>query len=198
MVAAGIGQGSPAVKRALRAIAMMRSGRFSKLPRLSLCKFLQRILDFRASLSQHHFMIHSPSTARLRTAAGLRPTGRKHSTALAAAAQVPLVGNERNAPPFRSKPASRIPPGNNQDPTSKLPKNYHDATKCYHGLVASQNCVWPHFQRPVRFTSQKRGRKRAKCYQMLPNRIRDDRPAPLETPIRLLIRDLKARLRNAT
>ena len=45
-------------------------------------------------------------------------------------------------------------PRNIQKATKMMPKTYHDATKCYHGLVASHSCVWPQIQWAVRSASQ--------------------------------------------
>ena len=37
-------------------------------------------------------------------------------------------------------------PSPSQKPTAQSPENYQDATKCYHGLVASDFAVWPQQQ----------------------------------------------------
>src|SRR4030095_14957136 len=66
-------------------------------------------------------------------------------------------------------------PANYLEPTKWQPKTYQDATKCYHGLVASQNCVWPHFQRPDQTASRKPTDQNAKTYQMLPSVLRHAR-----------------------
>ena len=57
-------------------------------------------------------------------------------------------------------------PNHHQKPTGMLRKNYQDATKCYHRLVASQNCVWPQIQRKTRSASRK---TTGKVCKKLPN-----------------------------
>ena len=48
---------------------------------------------------------------------------------------------------------------NHRPTTSNPPKNYQNATKCYHGLVASRKGVWPQIQGNTRSVSRKATRK---------------------------------------
>src|SRR5690349_24862211 len=50
------------------------------------------------------------------------------------------------APRFSAIGTPGMPPGNSRKPTAQTPKTYQDATKCYHGLVASDFAVWPQQQ----------------------------------------------------